>query len=60
MKAVIVILEATGLSFLVGKLAEHITWPIWGMMPAFYRFAILAAMVGSLCVGIHELRKTTK
>ena len=30
MKAAIVILEATGLSFLVGKLAEHITWPIWG------------------------------
>ena len=60
MKALIVILEATGLSFLVGKLAEHIPWPFWAIMPAFYRFAILAATVGSLCVGIHELRKSTK
>ena len=29
-------------------------------MPAFYRFAILAALVGSLYVGIHELRKSSK
>ena len=60
MKVALVMLEATGVSFLVGKLAEHIPFPMWAAMPAFYRFTTLAALVAMICIGAHELRKGTK
>ena len=60
MKIALVILETTGVSFLVGKLAEHISFPLWGAMPAFYRFTTLASLVAMLCIGAHELRREAK
>ena len=60
MKTALIILEATGLSFLVAKLSEHIPWDWWNAVPPFYHFTTLSALVATLCIGAHELRKSTK
>ena len=59
MKILLLILETTGVSFVIAKLAEHIPSTYWSAIPNFYRFTILAAIVAMVCVGANELRRGT-